>query len=75
MPTNAHPGYMSEVVFPGRAAEERRLMEVVSAIDQAHREKQMFPQVEDEVVDMVLEANGGDLGRTIEAMLEIAGGS
>ena len=81
VPTNAHPGYTSEVVSPGRGAEERGLMEVVSAIDQAHREsargtvKQIFPQVEDEVVDMVLEANGGDLGRTIEAMLEIAGGS
>ena len=56
-------------------------MDVVSTIDQAHREsargtvKQMFPQVEDEVVDMVLEANGSDLGRMIEAMLEIAGGS
>ena len=56
-------------------------MEEVGAIEQAHREsgratvKQMFPQVEDDVIDMVLEANEGDLGRTIEAMIDIAGGS
>lgn len=81
VPTNAHPGYTGELVSAGRGVEDRGIMEVVGAIDQAHREnaretvKQMFPQVEVEVVDMVLEANGGDLGRTIEAMLEIAGGS
>ena len=56
-------------------------MEEVGAIEQAHREsgratvKQMFPQVEDDVIDMVIEANEGDLGRTIEAMIDIAGGS
>ena len=56
-------------------------MDEIGAIEQAHRDsgratvKQMFPQVEDEVIDMVLEANEGDLGRTIEALLEIAGGS
>ena len=47
---------------------------------QAHREsaratvKQMFPQVEGDVIDMVLEANNGDLGSTIEAMIDIVGG-
>jgi len=80
-PPNAHPGYTTEFIPAAHGTEERVIMEEVGAIEQAHREgaratvKQMFPQVEDEVIDMVLEANGGDLGRTIEAMLEIAGGS
>ena len=80
VPINVHPGYTSELV-PATSTEERGIMEEVGAIDQAHQEsaravvKQIFPHAEDEVVDMVLEANEGDLGRTIEAMLEIAGGS
>ena len=75
------PGYTSEFVPAGHNAEERGIMEEVGAIDQAHREsarttvKQMFPQVEDDVIDMILEANDGDLGRTIEAMIDIADGS
>ena len=85
MPTTAHPGYTSEFVPASHNTVERGILEEVGAIDQAHREsaretvKQMFPQVEDDVVDMILEANEGDLGRTIEAMIEamidIAGGS
>jgi hypothetical protein len=80
VPLNTHPGHTSEFTPVGRGA-EREITEVVAAIEQAHQEsaratvKQMFPQVEVEVIDMVLEANQGDLGRTIEAMLEIAGGS
>lgn len=35
--------------------------------------KQIFPSVEIEVADMILEANNGDLGRSIEALLEISG--
>ena len=55
-------------------------MEEVGAIDQAHRESaratvKFNSQLEDDVIDMVLEANEGDLGRTIEAMIDIAGGS
>ena len=81
VPPNTHPGYTSEFIPVPHGTDERGIMEEVGAIEQAHREgaratvKQMFPQVEDEVVDMVLEANGGDLGRTIEAMLEISGES
>jgi len=81
VPTTNHPGYTSEFVPIAHGAEERGIMEEVGAIEQAHREsarttvKQMFPQVEDEVIDMILEANGGDLGRSIEAMIDIAGGS
>src|SRR5258706_5990773 len=58
-------------------AEERGVTEEVGAIDQAHREsaratvKQML---EDDVIDMILEANEGDLGRTIEAMIDFADG-
>ena len=35
---------------------------------------QIFPGVDREVIEWVLEANGGDLGRSIEALLEISGG-
>lgn len=36
---------------------------------------QIFPAVDQEVIEWVLEANEGDLGRSIEALLEISGGS
>ncbi|KAI0057428.1 hypothetical protein BV25DRAFT_1831100 [Artomyces pyxidatus] len=36
--------------------------------------RQIFPTVDREVVEWVLEANDGDLGRSIEALLEISGG-
>ncbi|KAG8834952.1 hypothetical protein FRC17_006255 [Serendipita sp. 399] len=55
----------------------RNLAEEIGAIEDAHRQaaretvSQIFPSVEGEVVDMVLEANGGDLGRTIDAILEM----
>ncbi|KAH9074697.1 hypothetical protein EDB83DRAFT_2352763 [Lactarius deliciosus] len=35
---------------------------------------QIFPTVDREVIEWVLEANEGDLGRSIEALLEIGGG-
>ena len=35
---------------------------------------QIFPGVEREIVGWVLEANEGDLGKSIEALLELAGG-
>jgi hypothetical protein len=35
---------------------------------------QIFPTMDAEVRDMVLEANDGDLGRSIEALLEMSGG-
>jgi hypothetical protein len=35
---------------------------------------QIFPGVDGEVRDMVLEANDGDLDQSIEALLEISGG-
>ncbi|GJJ11315.1 hypothetical protein Clacol_005547 [Clathrus columnatus] len=46
-----------------------------TAAQNAAREtlKQIFPSVETEVADMVLEANNGDLGGSIEALLEISG--
>ena len=36
---------------------------------------QIFPTVDREVAEMVLEANDGDLGRSIEGLLEISSGS
>lgn len=37
--------------------------------------RQIFPGVDDDVVDWVLEAKGGDLGKSIEALLEISSGT
>ncbi len=55
---------------------------VQAQIDSAHEQaasaaratlRQIFPAVDVEVVDWVLEANEGDLGRSIEQLLEIGG--
>jgi Rab5 GDP/GTP exchange factor len=35
---------------------------------------QIFPALDADIIDMVLEANGGDLGRSIEALLEMSEG-
>ena len=36
---------------------------------------QIFPAMDREVIDLVLEANNGDLGKSIEALLEMNSGS
>lgn len=36
---------------------------------------QIFPGMDVEIMDLVLEANGGDLGRSIEALLEMSSGT
>ncbi|KAI0091528.1 hypothetical protein BDY19DRAFT_983844 [Irpex rosettiformis] len=36
---------------------------------------QIFPSMDREIVDLVLEANGGDVGKSVEALLEMSGGS
>jgi hypothetical protein len=60
------------------------LSAVQAEIDRAHAHAsaassstlaQMFPSMDGEVRDWVLEANGGDLGKSIEALLEMGGGS
>lgn len=60
------------------------LTAVQAEIDRAHAHAsaasrstlaQIFPSMDGEVRDMVLEANGGDLGKSIEALLEMGGGS
>lgn len=57
---------------------------VQAEIDTAHERaaraaketlRQIFPGVDDDVVDWVLEAKGGDLGKSIEALLEISSGT
>jgi len=57
---------------------------VQAQIDSAHEQAatasretliQIFPTVDVEVVELVLEANGGDLGKSIEALLDMSGGS
>lgn len=60
------------------------LTAVQAEIDKAHAHAsaasrstlaQIFPSMDGEVRDWVLEANGGDLGKSIEALLEMGGGS
>ena len=36
--------------------------------------RQIFPGMDREIVDLVLEANEGDVGRSVEALLEMSGG-
>jgi Rab5 GDP/GTP exchange factor len=36
--------------------------------------RQIFPGMDVEVVEWVLEANGGDVGKSVEALLEMSGG-
>ncbi|KAG0709430.1 hypothetical protein DFH29DRAFT_793610 [Suillus ampliporus] len=57
---------------------------VQAEIDRAHAHAsaaaratlaQIFPSVDPEVRDWVLEANGGDLGKSIEGLLDMSGGS
>ena len=57
---------------------------VQAEIDTAHEQaaraaketlRQIFPGVDDDVVNWVLEAKGGDLGKSIEALLEISSGT
>jgi Rab5 GDP/GTP exchange factor len=63
---------------PSPDMQPRNLEAEIGAIESAHRQAaretvhQIFPTVENEVIDMVLEANGGDLGRTIDALLEMS---
>ena len=63
---------------PSPDIQPRNLEAEIGAIESAHRQAaretvvQIFPTVENEVIDMVLEANGGDLGRTIDALLEMS---
>lgn len=60
------------------------LTAVQAEIDRSHAQAsaaaratltQIFPGVDPEVRDWVLEANGGDLGKSIEGLLEMSGGS
>ena len=59
------------------------LTAVQAEIDRAHAHAsaasrstlaQIFPSMDAEVRELVLEANGGDLGQSIEALLEMSGG-
>ncbi|KAH9967182.1 hypothetical protein BC827DRAFT_1123296 [Russula dissimulans] len=58
------PGLQAEIdVAHSRAADAARGVLI-----------QIFPAVDEEVIEWVLEANEGDLGQSIEALLEIGGG-
>jgi len=78
MSSNRDAGRRSNTPSPD--LRPRNLEAEIGAIEDAHKQAaretvlQIFPTVENEVVDMVLEANGGDLGRTIDALLEMSVG-
>jgi hypothetical protein len=60
--------------IPGLQAQIDRAHEQATAAAKATL-RQIFPTTDVEVVEWVLEANQNDLGRSIEALLEISGGS
>lgn len=80
MPSSLHPDqHLSRTPTPALD-----IPALQHEIDQAHEQSsnaaretlfQIFPGVDVEVVDMVLEANEGDLGRSIEGLLEMSNGS
>lgn len=60
------------------------LVGVQAQIDAAHEQAatasretlvQIFPTVDGEIIGWVLEANAGDLGKSIEALLEMSSGT
>ncbi|EJD47919.1 hypothetical protein AURDEDRAFT_113204 [Auricularia subglabra TFB-10046 SS5] len=63
--------------FTALSDEIERIDRVHQAARDAARDTllQIFPSAEKEVAEMVLEANDGDLGRSIEALLEMTGGA
>ena len=60
--------------FAGMQAEIDRVHESAAS---AAREtlRQIFPTMDVEIMDLVLEANGGDLGKSIESLLEMSSGT
>lgn len=70
---------------PSRDSSPRLDMQGLQAeIDRAHEQqstaaketlRQIFPTTDDEILEWVLEANENDLGRSIEALLEMSSGS
>lgn len=73
-PGSQHPSRISTPTLD-LGALQNEIDRAHAAAQSAAREtlKQIFPSVEGEVADMVLEANNGDLGQSIEALLEISG--
>jgi Rab5 GDP/GTP exchange factor len=76
---HAHSPHVSRTPTPnldivGMQAEIDRVHENAAS---ASREtlRQIFPAMDQEIMDLVLEANGGDLGKSIEALLEMSSGT
>ena len=78
---HSNPGSRSST--PGPGVDNIDFAGMQAEIDRAHERAadaalgtlfQIFPATDREVVQWVLEANGGDLGRSIEALLEMSGG-
>ena len=83
-PSGTASGMASPLGPASRAATPSGSLDIAgmqAEIDRAHARagsaargtlRQIFPEVDGEVVEWVLEANGGDLGRSIEALLEMS---
>ena len=83
-PSGTASGMASPLGPASRAATPSGSLDIAgmqAEIDRAHARagsaargtlRQIFPGVDGEVVEWVLEANGGDLGRSIEALLEMS---
>ncbi|KAA1470201.1 hypothetical protein DENSPDRAFT_835935 [Dentipellis sp. KUC8613] len=88
-PATAYPGAGSPLATsraptPGPGSVDFDIPGLQAEIDAAHERQaeaamgtlvQIFPEVEREVVMLVLEAEGGDLGRSIEKLLEMGAGA
>ncbi|KWU41357.1 hypothetical protein RHOSPDRAFT_23182 [Rhodotorula sp. JG-1b] len=87
-PPNAYPGLQSRPSRPGPppdlamyAAPDTSDDAVLQEIDRQHEEarqaqletlQSIFPDAEREVIEMVLLSNSGDMGKTIDSMLEMS---
>ena len=76
---NADQGHISRTPTPNLdlAGVQAQIDSATEHAEAAARETliQIFPGMDREVIDLVLEANGGDLGKSIEALLEMSSGS
>jgi hypothetical protein len=83
-PLSYQPSLLAPSSSPSRTGTPLDFTALQNEIDRAHGAaanaaketlKQIFPTVDDEVVDMVLEAKDGDLGACIDMLLEMSVGN
>jgi hypothetical protein len=72
-PTPTHPGSRATTPLDFSAMQAEIDRAHAAAADAARNTlQQIFPTMDKEVTDMVLEANNGDLGRSIDKLLEMS---